>query len=83
MPGTLGTESTVSLSQLLQPYPQYGSLNLMGVPGNRDHYYGTAISVTRPFSHGWTFLGTYNYSLQNHTNYYDDIANYNKQLDDV
>ena len=60
MPGYLGTSSTVSLSQLLQPYPQYGSLWLMGVPGNRDHYYGLAMSVTRPMAHGWTFLGTYN-----------------------
>jgi hypothetical protein len=80
MPGPLRTEATVPLSQLLQPYPQYGSLDLWGWPGNRDHYYGTAISVTRPFAHGWTFLGTYNYSIQNHTDYYNDIATYNNKL---
>jgi len=80
MPGVLGTESTVPLSQLLQPYPQYGSLWLLGWPGNRDHYYGIALSVTRPMSHGWTFLGTYNYSIQNHTTYYNDIATYANDL---
>jgi hypothetical protein len=80
MNGYLGTSPTVSLSQLLQPYPQYGSLTLYGTPGNVDHYYGTAVSVTRRFAHGWTFLGTYNYSLQNHTNYYDDIAQFNQHL---
>jgi hypothetical protein len=80
MPGYLGTSSTVPLGQLLQPYPQYGSLWLQGTPGNRDHYYGLALSVTRPMSHGWTFLGTYNYSLQSHTSYYDDIAQYNRNL---
>jgi len=76
MPGPLRTQQQVPLSNLLVPYPQYGSLNLWGWPGNRDHYYGTAISVTRPFAHGWTFLGTYNYSIQNHTDYYDDIDEY-------
>jgi len=80
MPGSMGTSATTSLGQLLQPYPQYGSLWLMGVPNNRDHYYGLAMSVTRPMAHGWTFLGTYNYSLQSHTSYYDDIAQYNQHL---
>ena len=80
MNGYLGTSQQVSLGQLLQPYPQYGSLWLWGTPGNRDHYYGTAISVTRPFAHGWTLLGTYDYSIQNHTSFYDDIAQYNRNL---
>jgi hypothetical protein len=80
MPGSLGTSSQVSLSQLLRPYPQFGDMWLWGTPGNRDHYYGTAISVTRPFAHGWTFLGTYNYSLQNHTAFYDDIDQYNRHF---
>jgi hypothetical protein len=31
-------------------------------------------------AHGWTFLGTYNYSLQSHSKYYDDIATYNNDL---
>jgi hypothetical protein len=80
MPGSLGTSSTVSLGQLLQPYPQYGNLNLQGIPGYRDHYFGTAISVTRPFAHGWTLLATYNYSLQSHSAYYDDIDTFNHHL---
>jgi hypothetical protein len=80
MPGSLGTSSQVSLSQLLRPYPQYGDLNLWATPGNRDHYSGLAVSVTRPFAHGWTFLGTYNYSIQNHTAFYDDIDQYNRHL---
>jgi len=80
MPGPIGTEQNISLSQLLQPYPQYGSLTQYQWPGNRDHYYGTAISVTRPMAHGWTFLGTYNYSLQSHTDYYNDISYYANQL---
>jgi hypothetical protein len=76
MPGALGTEPTIGLGQLLQPYPQYGSLTQDQWPGNVDHYYGLAISVTRPMTHGWTFLGTYNYSLQSHTDFYNDIAYY-------
>ena len=80
MPGPLGTEQYINLSQLLVPYPQYGSLTQYQWPGNRDHYYGLAMSVTRPMSHGWTFLGTYNYSIQNHTDYYNDIAYYANNL---
>jgi hypothetical protein len=80
MPGVLGSEVQVPLSQMLRPFPQYGDLNTLSWPGQRDHYYGLALSVTRPMSHGWTFLGTYNYSVQNHTQYYNDIATYNNQL---
>jgi len=80
MPGSIGTSSTVSLSQLLRPYPQYGDLNQQGWAGQRDHYYGLAFSATRPFSHGWTLLATYNYNIENHTQYYDDIDTYNDKL---
>ncbi|MGO8735921.1 MAG: carboxypeptidase regulatory-like domain-containing protein [Terriglobia bacterium] len=80
MPGYLGTSATIPLSQLLTPYPQYGSLNQWMWPGYHDHYYGLALSVTRPLTHGWTFLGTYNYSLQSHSNYYNDIATFNNDL---
>jgi len=74
---------------LLQPYPQYGTLYQLGWPGHVTHYYGTAVSITRPMSHGWTFLGTYNYSLQNRNYtennggdnyYYDDIDYYNNHF---
>jgi hypothetical protein len=80
MPGVLRTEATVPLSNLLVPYPQYGTLDLEGWPGYVDHYYGLALSLTRPMSHGWTFLGTYNYSLQSHSAYYDDITTYEHDL---
>jgi hypothetical protein len=79
MPGTLGTSSTVGLGQLLQPYPQYGSLSVYGWPGQTVHYYGTGISVTRPMAHGIAFLGTYNYSIQNIAGFYDDIDTYNQK----
>jgi hypothetical protein len=80
MPGTLRTQATVPLSQLLLPNPQYGGINMWEWPGFHDHYYGLAASVTRPMSHGWTFLGTYNYSLQSHSQWYDDYAYYNNNL---
>jgi len=81
MPGTMGTTATTTLSQLLRPYPQYGDLNQLGWPGHVTHYYGTAISITRPMTKGWTFLGTYNYSLDNRSGYYDDIDQYNNHYE--
>ena len=79
MSGTLGTSSTVALSQLLRPFPQYGDLNVYGWPGQSIHYYSTGISITRPMSRGIAFLGTYNYSRQNFNGFYDDIATYNRK----
>jgi hypothetical protein len=80
MPGVLRTEQTVPLSQLMVPYPQYGSLTQFGWPGHRDHYYGLSLSATRPMFHGYTFLAMYNYSHDFSTMYFNDIATYNQQL---
>jgi hypothetical protein len=81
MSGTLGTSSTVSLGQLLQPYPQYGSMNVYDYLHNeRVHYESTGISITRPMAHGIALLTTYNYSRQNIDGFYDDMATYNKQF---
>jgi hypothetical protein len=80
MPGVLRTEQTVPLSQLLVPYPQYGSVWQNGWPGWTDHYYGLSLSATRPMFNGYTFLVAYNYSHENASQYFDDIANYNNQF---
>jgi hypothetical protein len=50
MPGTLGTQPTVSVGQLLRPYPQYGDLNLYGWPGTSDHYYALQMKAERPMA---------------------------------
>jgi hypothetical protein len=71
MPGSLRTEQTVSASQLLRPYPQYGDLNILGYPGGRDHYYALQMKAERPLANGLTFIVAYNYNQENHTQYFN------------
>jgi hypothetical protein len=72
MPGSLGRQSTVSVSQLLRPYPQYGDLNVHGWPGLNDHYYALQMKVERPMANGLTFLVAYNYNQEYHGQYFND-----------
>jgi hypothetical protein len=80
MPGMLRTEQTVPLSQLLIPYPQYLGLTQMAWPGYSDHYYGLSLSANRPMFKGYTFMAAYNYSHEFASQYYNDIAYYNNNL---
>jgi len=80
MPGTLRTEPTVTVAQLLRPYPQYGDLNLYGWPGARDHYYALQMQAQRPMANGLNFLVAYNYNQEFHTQFFNDIDTYANKL---
>ncbi len=77
MPGSLRTQETVSVSQLLRPYPQYGDLNVHGWPGQADHYYALQMKVERPMAQGLALLAAYNYSRESHTQYFNEVDYYN------
>jgi len=76
MPGSLATQPTVAVSQLLRQYPQYGDLTQLGWPGGRDHYYGLALKVERPMAKGLGFMFGYNYNQENHTQYLNPLDQY-------
>ena len=80
MPGTLRTQQTVSVSQLLRPYPQYGDLNVYGWPGTSDHYYALQMKAERPMANGMTFLVAYNYNQEFHGNWFNDVDYYNNKI---
>ncbi|HZT28398.1 MAG TPA: TonB-dependent receptor [Bryobacteraceae bacterium] len=80
MPGTLRTQPTVSVRQLLTPYPQYGALTEYGWPGNTDHYYAVQMQAQRPMANGLTFLVAYNYSHETHGQFFNDIDLYANRL---
>ena len=67
MPGSLRTQPTVAVSQLLRPYPQYGNLTMRGWPGGTDHYYGLALKAERPMAKGLAFMAGYNYNQEYHS----------------
>src|SRR5579871_1112406 len=80
MPGVLRTEQTVSVSQLLRPYPQYQDLNLYGWPGGRDHYYALQMQAQRPMANGLNFLLSYNYHQESPTEYFNQPDYYDNKL---
>jgi hypothetical protein len=76
-PGSLGRQATVSLSQLMVPYPHYGSLSVTDYEDNGgSHYEQYAIKLQKSYTHGLTFLTGYAYIRQRNLSYYDDVATY-------
>jgi len=71
MPGTLRTQQTVSVSQLLRPYPQYYDLNVYGWPGTSDHYYALQMKAERPMANGVTLVAAYNYNQEHHGEWFN------------
>jgi hypothetical protein len=80
MPGTLATEQTVPVSQLLRPYPQYGDLNLNAWPGSSDHYYALQLKAERRMGNGIGFLLAYNYNREYHDQYFNAIDQYDNKF---
>jgi hypothetical protein len=80
MPGTLGTEEQVSVSQLLRARPQYQDLNLLMAPGQRSRYYALQVKVERQLSSGIGFVFGYNYNHENHDYYFNDLDQYNNKF---
>ncbi len=77
MPGPLFNTQNVPLSSLLVPYPQYGPLFEIGVCCNLEHYNQFQLQVSRPFTHGLTFLAGYVYTnASSQYNYFNDKTYY-------
>jgi hypothetical protein len=76
MPGQLRTQRNVAVSQLLRPYPQYGSLveTLRGGFGNR--YRALQMQFQRPFQNGFNFTIGYNYNNERNQEFYDVVDNF-------
>jgi len=80
-PGQLYNEPTVSLSQLLVKYPQYGPLFEVGACCAAERYNSVQIVAQKRFSHGYNFLGSYSYINETaQTNQFNDLTYYNNQM---
>ena len=75
-PGQLRTRATVPVSELLRPYPQYGSMveTLRGALGNR--YQALQMQFQRPFSNGFNFVVGYNYNRERNQEFFDGVDGY-------
>lgn len=75
-PGSLRTQSTISLGNLLRPYPQYGAITQANTAGRKQHFHTFSIQAQRPFSKGLSFLVAYAHVRDRTTEFFDDIATY-------
>lgn len=80
MPGNLRLQETVSVSQLLRKYPQYGDLWITAAPGQTSRYSSLQVKIEKPMTNGLTFLAGYNYNRESHSYFFNDIDQYNYQF---
>src|SRR5204863_1739151 len=59
--GTLGTSRTVAASQLLRPFPEFGTLNY-NVNQGWSTYHSLQVEFQRSFSAGFTFQTSFTWS---------------------
>lgn len=76
-PGSLRNQQTVTVRQLLRPYPQYGDINVAFSDGFRNRYQAVQLKLERAFSDGYTFTFAYNYAYEKNDEYFNAIDQYN------
>jgi hypothetical protein len=62
LPGTSLNSSTVTLQQLLLPYPQFTNFNQQNIPVGKVWYNSLQLSVQKRYAKGISFTGSYTFS---------------------
>jgi hypothetical protein len=75
-PGALRNTSTVAMSALLVPYPQYTGITQTNTNGRIAKTHTFEIRAQRPFVKGLSFLASYAYNNEKRQEWFDDIAQY-------
>jgi hypothetical protein len=73
MPGQLRTQSSVAVSQLLRPYPQYGPIQQRITGQYRNRYQALQLQAQRPFVNGFNLVLGYSYNRERNEEYYDEL----------
>jgi hypothetical protein len=79
-PGALRRQATISTSQLLRPYPQYGDIIQTDTDLRKARYQSLQLRLQRPFANGLSFLLTYAFVTQKSQWYYDEQDEYDGLL---
>jgi hypothetical protein len=79
-PGTLRTQSTITIGALLRPFPQYGVINQTNTSGKNEHLHSFEFSVQRPFTKGLSVFAAYAYQHEQTQEFFDDLATYQRQF---
>jgi hypothetical protein len=80
MPGELRNQETVSVEQLLRPYPQYTDLWENFRSGISNRYYALQLQAQRPMARGLSMQIGYNYNHEIHGEFFNDIDDYNNRV---
>ncbi len=72
-PGQLRTQRQVPVSELLRPYPQYGSLTETLRGKLQNHYQALQMQFQRPFVNGFNLVIGYNYNTEHNEEFYDAV----------
>jgi hypothetical protein len=74
-PGALRNSSTVAMSQLLKPYPQYSSITQSNMyKGSSRYEHSLGLTAQRPFTKGFSILVAYAYTYERIKGMFDDVA---------
>jgi hypothetical protein len=80
-PGTLRTQSTITLGGLLRPYPQYGVINQTNTSGRGEHLHSFEVQVQRPFTRGLSVFVAYAYQREQTQEFFDDLATFARRFE--
>jgi hypothetical protein len=64
MRGPLRNRRTVSVQELLRPFPHYTGVTQLNTEGVGERYHSFQLRVQRPFANGFNFLLAYNYNQE-------------------
>jgi hypothetical protein len=79
-PGELRNQETVSVRQLMRPYPQYGDMAELFSPGFENRYRSLQLRVERAFKNGINFQMGYNWNRETNSQWFNDIDQYANKL---
>ncbi len=80
-PGALRYQSSVGLTSLMRPYPQYGDLNVIdAIEGGDTRYHSFQLRLLRGFSKGYSVIMGYNYSRQRDQAFFDNVDSFLKEF---
>jgi hypothetical protein len=80
-PGAARNAATISIANLLRPYPQYGVINQTNTPGKKERLDSLEIQAQRPFARGLSLLVAFAYQREQSQEFFDEFATYARQFE--
>ncbi len=70
-PGQLRNQTDLSVADLLKPYPQYGALQEILVPGVHTRYQALQLKAQRAFANGFNLVLGYNFNRERNEEFFN------------